>query len=181
MMRGVLLRTSTLLLIALLCGCATTPPLVPGQSTEADVKASMGEPTETRVLADGSRVLWYMQPIADAAFGSERVAATIAPDGTLRSVEQRLVPEYIKRVIPGQSKASDVRDLIGPPSRAYKRLGTAGEVWEYELQGFQRPEMLYIEFSPEQMVEKIYTIERSSPTSDRRQRSLLADNVFAEL
>src|SRR5690349_17878807 len=104
MMRGVLLRASTLLLLALLCGCASTPPLVPGRSTEADVQASMGTPTETRVLADGSRVLWYMQPIPDAAFGSERVAATIAPDGTLRSVEQRLVPEYIKRVIPGQSK-----------------------------------------------------------------------------
>lgn len=170
MMCGVLLRGLPLMLALALCACATKPRLVPGQSTEADVRAAMGEPTEVRVLPDGDRVLWYARPVPDTAYGSERVAATLAPDGKLRSVEQRLAPEYIAKVLPGQSKASDVRDLIGPPIRAYARVGKPGEVWEYELQGFQRPVTLYVEFSPDQVVQAVYTLERSSPTSDHLRR-----------
>lgn len=164
------MRSLVLLLALTLCGCAAQSELVPGQSTEADVTAALGPPTETRALSDGSRVLWYARPVPDTAYGSERVAATLAPDGKLRSVEQRLAPQYIAKVQPQQSKADDVRDLIGPPSRAYVRSVGDGEVWEYELQGFQRPLTLYVEFSPEQVVEKVYTLERSSPSSDRPRR-----------
>jgi hypothetical protein len=149
------------LLAVMLGACATQPDLVPGQSTEADVMAAMGPPTESRALADGDRLLWYARPVPGAAYGSERLAVTLAPDGKLRSVEQRLVPQYIAKVTPGQSKASEVRDLIGPPGRAYARAGKSSEVWEYELEGFQRPLTLYIEFSPEQVVQAVYTLERS--------------------
>ena len=165
MICNVLLRC--LCLVLALGACATKPDLVPGQSTEADVRAAMGSPTETRVLPGGERLLWYARPLPDTAYGSERVAVTLAPDGKLRSVEQRLAPQYIAKIVPGQSNSSDVRDLIGPPSRAYARAGKPGEVWEYELQGFQRPVTLYVELSPEQVVQAVYTLERSSPTSDR--------------
>jgi hypothetical protein len=165
-----LVRRLSLALALALGACATTPSLVPGQSTEADVRATMGPPTETRALPGGERVLWYARPVPDTAYGSERVAVTLAPDGKLRSVEQRLAPQYIAKVLPGQSKAGDVRDLIGPPSRSYRRIGKPGEVWEYELQGFQRPVTLYVELSPEQVVEAVYTLERSSVTSDGPRR-----------
>jgi len=164
------LQRLSLALAVTLGACATKPSLVPGQSTEADVRATMGPPTETRTLPGGDRVLWYAQPVPDTAYGSERVAVTLAPDGKLRSVEQRLAPQYIAKVLPGKSTSGEVRDLIGPPTRSYARLGKPGEVWEYELQGFQRPATLYVELSPEQTVEAVYTLERDSATSDRTRR-----------
>ena len=166
MIGGMSLRGFSLVLV-LAAACATTPPLVPGQSTEADVTAAMGPPTETRTLPGGDRVLWYARTLTDTAYGSERVAVTLGPDGKLRSVEQRLTREYIAKVQPGKSTANDVRDLIGPPTRAYKPALKPGEVWEYELEGFQRPVTLYIEFSAEQVVSAVYTLERSSVTSAR--------------
>ena len=167
MMYRMLARRQCLVLALIIGACATKPNLVPGQSTEADVRTALGAPTEVRALADGSRLLWYSRPLPDTAYGSERMAVTLGPDGKLRSMEQRLAPQYIAKVVPEQTKASDVRDLIGPPSRAYARAGKSGEVWEYELQGFQRPLTLYIEFSPDQVVQAVYTLERSSPSSDR--------------
>ena len=43
-------------LAALLGGCAGARSLVPGQSTEADVRARMGAPKDTRM--DGNDQIW---------------------------------------------------------------------------------------------------------------------------
>jgi hypothetical protein len=164
-----ILRNLRIGLCAALAACAAAA-LQPGKSTEADVKAAMGPPTETRVLADGARVLWYSLPIPNTAFGTERYAATIAPDGKLRSLEQRLKPEFIARVVPNKSRADDVRDLIGPPNRSYHLAGKPGEVWEYELQDFH-PTTLYVQIAPDQVVSEVYTIEQSaSPSPSGAQR-----------
>src|SRR3982751_5886552 len=98
-------RYLCVLLAAALAACA--PALVPGESSEADVRAAMGAPGETRGLADGARVLWYARPVPDTAYGSERYAATIGADGKLRALEQRLAPQYIAKLIPDQSHAAE--------------------------------------------------------------------------
>ena len=160
---------SSVVLLAGLCACAAKA-LVPGTSSEADVLKAMGQPADTRPLADGGRVLWYSMPVPNNAFGTQRYAANIGPDGTLRSLEQRLKPEFIRRVVPGKSRADDVRDLIGPPNRSYTLAGKPGEVWEYELDDF-RPTMLYVQIAPDKVVSEVYTIEHSGqPSSSGAQR-----------
>ena len=162
-----------LVLVALLCaaGCAAHGSLVPGRSTEADVRAAMGVPAETRAQPGGEKVLWYPLPIPDSAYGYEAYAARIAGDGTLVSLEQRLTPENISKLRPESSTAEDVRDTIGPPFRAYPLTGKPGEVWEYRLQGFQRPVTLYVQLTPDRIVSDVYLLERRG-TSSRPQRHL---------
>ena len=66
---------------ALLMGCSGGSALAPGRSREADVRAVMGEPVETRRLANGETVLWYWREIPNRAYGRGNYAARIAPDG----------------------------------------------------------------------------------------------------
>src|SRR5438445_667578 len=100
---------------ALLMGCAGGSTLAPGRATEADVRAVMGEPLETRRGADGETLLWYSLEIPDRAYGRGNYAARIAPDGRLISLEQRLNDVNIAKLLPDVSRAEDVRDALGRP------------------------------------------------------------------
>src|SRR5882762_4605474 len=128
---------------ALLMGCSGGSTLAPGRATEADVKAVMGEPLETRRRTDGETVLWYSREIPDRAYGRGNYAARIAPDGRLISVEQRLNDVNIAKLLPHVSRAEDER-----------------EVWEYQLEGFQRPLTLYVQLSSDQIVREVFMLER---------------------
>src|SRR6266480_3195079 len=102
---------------ALLIGCSGGSALAPGRATEADVRAAVGAPVETRRRADGETVLWYWGEIPIRAYGRGNYAARIAPDGWLISLEQRLNDANIAKLLPGVSRAEDVRDVLGPPHR----------------------------------------------------------------
>jgi len=154
---------------ALLIGCSGGSALAPGRATEADVRAVMGEPVETRRRADGETVLWYWGEIPNRAYGRGNYAARIAPDGWLISLEQRLNDANIAKLLPGVSRAEDVRDVLGPPHRSYRLPGKEGEVWEYQLEGFQRPLTLHVQFSFDQIVREVFMLERRGTASrDKR-------------
>ena len=125
------MKTLAALLAICLAGCATYSGsgLVPGQSTVQDVEAVMGEPALVRDAPDGSQVLWYPR----LPFGRESFAARIDPHGTLVSIEQRLDPQYIARLIPDKSTAEDVLDTLGPPYKVYQYPRKQREAWEYQL------------------------------------------------
>jgi hypothetical protein len=154
---------------ALLIGCSSGSTLAPGRATEADVKAVMGEPLETRRRTDGETVLWYSREIPDRAYGRGNYAARIAPDGRLISLEQRLNDVNIAKLLPDVSRAEDVRDALGPPHRSYRLPGEGREVWEYQLEGFQRPLTLYVQLSSDQIVREVFMLERRGVASrDKR-------------
>ena len=81
----------------------------------------MGEPVETRRRANGETVLWYWREIPNRAYGRGNYAARIAPDGRLISFEQRLNDVNIAKLLPGVSRAEDVRDALGPPHRGARK------------------------------------------------------------
>ncbi len=129
----------------------------------------MGEPVETRRRADGETVLWYSLEIPDRAYGRGNYAARIAPDGRLISLEQRLNDVNIAKLLPDVSRAEDVRDALGPPHRSYRLPGKVGEVWEYQLEGFQRPLTLHVQLSSDQIVREVFMLERRGTASrDKR-------------
>ena len=153
----------------LLIGCSGGSTLAPGRATEADVRAVMGKPVETRQRADGETVLWYSLEIPDRAYGRGNYAARIAPDGRLISLEQRLNDVNIAKLLPGVSRAEDVRDALGPPHRSYRLPGKVGEVWEYQLEGFQRPLTLHVQLTSDQIVREVFMLERrGSASRDKR-------------
>jgi hypothetical protein len=129
----------------------------------------MGEPVETRRLANGETVLWYWREIPNRAYGRGNYAARIAPDGRLISFEQRLNDVNIARLLPGVSRAEDVRDALGPPHRSYHLPGKDDEAWEYQLEGFQRPLTLFVRFSSDQIVHEVFMLEpRSAAAREKR-------------
>ena len=129
----------------------------------------MGEPLEIRRRTDGETVLWYWREIPNRAYGRGNYAARIAPDGRLISFEQRLNDVNIAKLLPGVSRAEDVRDALEPPHRSYHLPGKEDEAWEYQLEGFQRPLTLHVQLSSDQVVREVFMLERRGVASrDKR-------------
>lgn len=145
------------LLTAVAAGCASYSGhgLVPGQSTAQDVIGVMGRPALERAASGGERVLWYPR----LPFGRESYAARIDAQGKLVAVEQRLAPEVIARLRPGQSTAEEVLDLIGPPYEVYQYPRMQREVWEYQLRTPPANRTLYVQLSPDRVVREVYQLE----------------------
>src|SRR3954464_14096435 len=127
--RGVARRAGGfLLLLVTSCAAIDGRGLVPGQSTERDVFAVMGQPADKRLGAQGETVYWYPQ----LPYGHASYAARIAPDGHLIAVEQRLTEENVARVAKGVS-AEAVLDLLGPPYQPTVFSNLEREVWTYPM------------------------------------------------
>ena len=93
--------------ILLLASCSGAP-LVPGQSTVADIEAK--HPAEKRVV--GGETVYYFPELP---WGYVSYAARVGADGKLIAVEQRLTEENIGKVVRGKTTGSEVRDLLGFP------------------------------------------------------------------
>lgn len=137
--------------VALLGGCANPRSLVIGQSTEADVRARMGAPTDTRVEPNGDRIWEY--PTGPQGYQTHRVR--IGSDGKVKEVAQLLSEEQLEKVIPGQTTKSDVRKLFGRP--AFEHLYRVGETWSwrYFRDGVQ-PGWIVVIFNPDGTVRDRY-------------------------
>jgi hypothetical protein len=142
-------RFSVVLTIALLAGCASSgAKLAPG-ATRAEVEKTMGKVTETLVRANGDTLLFFSrQPDGRAIY-----AATIGPDGKLRSeVQQTLTRRNIAPIKAGM-QAKEVRELLGPPGKAGRKSVTIAyepaerDVWEYLWTDVSEMRKLYLQFS----------------------------------
>ena len=144
------------LVLLLLAGCAGYDGrgLMPGQSTEAEVEKLMGPSKDKRAGPDGETVLWFPRLPA----GRVSYAARISTDGRLIAVEQRLTGENVARLVPGTSRESDVRDLLGPPYRVDPFPRMQRDAWTYQAQGIQ-PQLIVVQFSQDHILREAYMID----------------------
>ncbi|HTN26618.1 MAG TPA: hypothetical protein VL180_02430 [Burkholderiales bacterium] len=124
---------------------------MPGQSTESEVRALMGPPSQALALPEGEKALFYSRlPEGRMVF-----VATIGADGRLREFEQRLTRLNIAKLVPGTSTKNDVLAFFGPPGNAggYPRLER--EWWEYKFFDYQDRRVLTVQFSPDGIVREV--------------------------
>jgi len=116
---------------ALLAGCASYDGrgLIPAKSTAAEVEQLMGPPAEKIGEPAGDTVWFYPRGPA----GRQTYAVRIAPDGVMRSIEQRLTVENLNKLLAGETTARDVRALFGPPSYITRLDRQQRDVWEYRM------------------------------------------------
>jgi hypothetical protein len=143
------MRYSTLatpLVIGLLAGCAGGGNLVPGQSTQADVRASLGTPTETRKDRSGDELWEYSR----APEGHETHRVRLGADGKVKEVTQLITQERLMSVVPGSMNKQDVRDLLGRPS--LQELTGVGEAWSWRYLLNNVAGYLVVTFNPDGIV-----------------------------
>ena len=123
-----------LFVLAVMAGCASIgafdgSSLVPGRSTAADVVATMGQPVE-KVGVGGDTLYWYprQSEVSRASY-----AVRVGPDNIVKSVEQRLTDENLKKIVAGKTTQQDMRALMGPPFFVVRYPGNDGDSWEYKM------------------------------------------------
>ena len=153
--------TALILVAAMLTGCGGARSLVPGRSTEADVRAAMGGPTATRT--EGGDKLWEY---ATGPEGFHTRLVRIGPDGRVKEVTQLLTEEQFAKIIPGQTPRAEVRNLLGRPSdeTSYR----AGLTWSWRhLRGGVQPGYMIVKFNPNDTVaEKIIIYDQPGDSRD---------------
>lgn len=148
-------------LAALGTGCASYSGagLTPGSSTAADVERVMGRPKEKVALANGDSTWFYPHNPA----GRDTYAVIVAPDGKVRSIDQRLTEHNIAKLVAGTTTAKEVREIFGPPSRAFRTSRSQLDAWEYFYYNpVQIPFILYVNTSSDGIVREVVTIRDPS-------------------
>jgi hypothetical protein len=138
---------------AILAGCASFDGrgLVPGRSTEAEVRALMGTPAQSLALPNGDRALYFSRlPEGRAMF-----VVTLAPDGVMKSKEQRLVRENLARIAAGTSGMKEVRELFGPPGRTGRLARQERDWWEYKYLDYGERRVIWVQFSDDGIVREV--------------------------
>ncbi len=142
----------------LLAGCASYSGrgLVPGQSTVRDVEALMGVPADRRTDVNGDTVLYYPR----GPEGMHTYAARVSPGGVLKSIEQLLTVENLKKLVPGVTTADQVREHFGPPRRFTRLERQQRDVWEYYMYGWEpEPHFLYVQLSSDGIVREVLLLK----------------------
>jgi hypothetical protein len=126
------MQRAIVFLALLAAGCASYSGwgLKPGSSTDADVRATMGEPAFEIVEAGGARRLAYPR----GPMGLETFFARIGPSGALESIEQVLDESHFRLIQRGVHTREDVRSLIGPPWRMLEFARKGQTAWDYRFQ-----------------------------------------------
>jgi SmpA/OmlA family protein len=140
-MKSILL---TLLFTAWVAGCAGPRSLVPGQSTEADVRAAMGAPKETRTEPNGDLVWEY--PTGPEGFYN--YAVRMGADHRVKEVTQLVSEEQLDKIVVGKTTRAEVRVLLGRP--ALETVYHVGPTWYWRhLKGGTQPGYLVVTFNPD--------------------------------
>ena len=133
--------------VVLTGGCASPRSLVAGQSTEADARARLGSPTDTRVDRNGDRLWEY-------ATGPEGVVTYLVrfgADGKVKDVTQLLTEDQLAKVVPGKTTRPEVRELLGRP--ADEAIYPVGVTWWWRyLRNGTSPGYLVVSFNPDATV-----------------------------
>jgi hypothetical protein len=142
----------TALLVVLLAGCAgySGSNLVPGGSTAAQVRASMGEPA--MVVQKPDETWWYYPR---GYYARETFVARIGADGVLRGIEQRLTLDNTKYVQIGTSTMNDVRELFGPPHQITRFDRLKRTIWEYRMFDNPLDWLVYVQFSDDGIAREV--------------------------
>lgn len=150
-----------------LAGCASFDghDLAPGQATEQQVVAEMGEPSLVLEQPGGARALYFSR----LPYGRAIYKATIDGQGVLRGVEQTLVPEKIRSIQVDATTKEQVRELLGPPYRVTRGPIKPLEVWEYWWRNAEDRRILWISFSDDGVAREVVEMHdyQSDPPSGR--------------
>lgn len=129
---------------AMLAGCGSARSLVPGQSTEADVRAAMGAPRETRTDANGDLIWEY--PTGPEGFYN--YAVRMGPDRRVKEVTQLVSEEQLDKIVVGKTTRDEVRRILGRP--AMETVYYVGPTWYWRhLKGGTQPGYLVVTFNPD--------------------------------
>ena len=130
-------------LLLALAGCAGARSLVPGQSTEEDVRSRLGAPRETRTESNGDLVWEY--PTGPEGFFT--YAVRMGPDKRVKEVTQLVSEEQLDKVVVGKTTSAEVRQLLGRP--AMETVYYVGPTWYWRhLKGGTQPGYLVVTFDP---------------------------------
>ena len=139
---------------ALASGCASYSGrgLIAGKSDAKEVEALMGTPAERITLAGGDSVWFYPQN----PNGLHTFAARLNPQGILQQIDQRLTVENLAKLVPGQSTAAQVRELLGPPWQVTHMARQQRDVWHYRMEdGAMVRHDLYVQMSADGLVREV--------------------------
>ena len=154
-----LARASSVALALGLAACAadTGRGLVVGQSTQQDVEKVLGQPAETQPGPGGEKIYWYPK----LPWGHISYRVRIGADGHLLGAEQRLTEGNIKKVVPGQTTAKEVHDLLGPCYRPTRYEGMERDIWTYPMRvpGYQLPKWFLVQMSYDGIVRETYLMD----------------------
>lgn len=112
------------------CDIVNLPEIKPGVSTQAEVRARMGEPGFIHWNDDGTATWEYSRQPA----GVDCYMISFDPAHVVTRLDQVLVPASYAKIRPGMSK-DDVRRILGQPgSKAiFDNLGE--DIWEWRIRG----------------------------------------------
>jgi hypothetical protein len=155
------LSVSVLVLAA--CASYDGRGLVPGKSTEAEVTALMGAPADTLKRPNGDHVLYFPR----LPLGRDTYAATVAPDGTLRGIEQVLTRANISRITVNSTTRDQLRETLGPPYRIVRAAFKPYDVWEYPWRLAEEKRILWVSVGDDGVVRDVLEIHdfESDPAS----------------
>jgi hypothetical protein len=92
--------------------------------------------------------------------GRQTYGLRMAPDGTLRSIEELLTEENTRKLVPGSTNRDAVREQLGPPWRQTRNERAQRDVWEYAVFNTQQwPYYLYAQFSADGVLRELYMVK----------------------
>jgi hypothetical protein len=147
--------------VLLLAGCGHPGGIVPQKSTNVEVRAALGNPTDIRFDRNGDELWEY----ARGPGGLETHLVRIGSDGKVREVAQILTEERLMSITPGKTTKPEVRHLLGRPSdTSYTGTGEAWS-WRFNFGGSQLGHLV-VTFNPDNTVKERMTI-RDASAGDR--------------
>lgn len=152
---------SMLVLVSALAACAGPRGIIPAQATLAEVRASLGSPTDIRLDRNGEELWEY----ARGPMGTETYLIRAGTDGRVKSVTQLLTEEQFDKIQPGESDKAAVRALLGRPSdQVFLYNGTS---WTWFVRVGPQYGQIVVHFGPNDVVlDKIILIDVGSGESE---------------
>jgi len=142
-------------------GCASYGGYTPGVSTMSDVRLKSGRPTDVR-FSPGEEIWEY----ATGPEGVETYVIAFDSNGVMRSDEQVLTLENIRRLVPGGTTREETRKLLGRPGDVSMMNGK--EVWEWRFRPFGFiPEILAVSFGQDGVVTDVARVPESIGGSNK--------------
>lgn len=124
----------------------------------------MGTPAQKLALPNGEHALYFSrQPAGRAIY-----VVTVGADGLVKSIEQRLTDENIRKIGAGVWTQKEVRELLGPPFDSGRLALRARQWWGYRYSAYGEMRALWVQFSDDGVVREVLDMpdpEFSRPTA----------------
>ena len=152
------LTLATLVLAALLAGCAAMPERLATGTPRADIERALGRPTATIDLPEGTRLQYSRQPAGQQVFNVELDA-----QGRLRQVDQVMDPAWFARIEVDRWTRDDVLRLFGRPALVERVALFDGDIWTYRYLDVSWPRQFHVHLDPAGVVRKLMHTDEPMP------------------